>query len=112
MCQENVEAVAVQIRIALVASGTEPGVEATKQSHEVSRSHYFKIVNIYSQYVLELAPMDGAFIARCGGLASDGPKIGPDFATAPMVPPHADAPWFGHWFGHFTRRRCRDVTST
>ena len=72
--------------------------------------HIYIYYIIYSQYVLERGPMDGAFIARCGGLASDGPKIGPDFATAPMVPSHADAPWFGHWFGHFTRRRCRDVT--
>ena len=63
---------------------------------------YIYMYNIYryrySQYVLEHGPMEGAFIARCGALASDGPKIGPDFATAPMVPSHADAPWFGHWF--------------
>jgi hypothetical protein len=82
------------------------------QSRQYIYTHIYIYIYyiIYSQYVLERGPMDGAFIARCGGLASDGPKIGPDFATAPMVPSHADAPWFGHWFGHFTRRRCRDVT--
>ena len=53
------------------------------------------------QLVLNVAQMDGDalwFISRCGGLASDGPKIGPDFATTPVAPSHADAPWFGHWF--------------
>ena len=49
---------------------------------------------------LNVAQTDGALIARCGGLAFDRPKIGPEFATAPMVPSEADAPWFRHWHGN------------